>query len=177
MSRHSTTSNELAPNQPDELAIDIAHSPPLWFTSYRRQNTPAFAGCYYGTGDNVELEPDGSISFTGRAGDLITSSGYHIGPFEVESALIAHPAVCETAVIGAPDPERTEMVKAFILPEQMHQGSPAASRRTDSARQAATLGARLSARNRIRRCIAETLSGTTQGFMLRKQETENAAHT
>ena len=56
-----------------------------------QQETPAIAGGYYRTGDTVELEPDGRISFVGRSDDVITSSGYRIGPFDVESALIEHP--------------------------------------------------------------------------------------
>jgi acetyl-CoA synthetase len=107
--------NELPPHQPGTLAMDIARSPLLWFTGYLNQPTPAISNGYYRTGDTVELEPDGHIAFVGRADDVITSSGYRIGPFDVESALIEHPAVVETAVIGKPDPERTEIVKAFVV--------------------------------------------------------------
>jgi acetyl-CoA synthetase len=106
---------ELPPNIPGMLAIDIARSPLLWFTGYFKQPTPAIADGYYRTGDTVELEPDGRISFVGRSDDVITSSGYRIGPFDVESALIEHPAVIEAAVIGKPDPARTELVKAFVV--------------------------------------------------------------
>lgn len=101
--------------EPGELAIDIARSPLFWFDGYWQQPTPAIRGGYYRTGDTVELGPDGSVSFIARADDVITSSGYRIGPFDVESALIEHPAVMEAAVIGVPDPERTELVKAFIV--------------------------------------------------------------
>ncbi|MGQ3671451.1 acyl-CoA synthetase [Xanthobacter sp. TB0136] len=106
--------NELPPNVPGTLAVDIARSPLLWFTGYWRKDTPAIAGGYYRTGDTVELEADGRISFVGRSDDVITSSGYRIGPFDVESALLEHPAVIEVAVVGKPDPERTEIVKAFV---------------------------------------------------------------
>jgi acetyl-CoA synthetase len=77
--------------------------------------TKAFVGKYYLSGDTVELNQDGSISFVGRSDDVITTSGYRVGPFDVESALIEHPAVIEAAVIGKPDPERTELVKAFVV--------------------------------------------------------------
>ena len=56
-----------------------------------------------------------SITFVGRNDDVITSSGYRIGPFDVESALIEHPAVTEAAVVGVPDKERTEIVKAVVV--------------------------------------------------------------
>ena len=106
---------ELGPGQPGVLAIDLARSPLNYFTGYYKQETPAIAGGYYRSGDTVEWEPSGEISFVGRADDVITSAGYRIGPFDVESALIEHPSVMETAVIGKPDPERTEVVKAFVV--------------------------------------------------------------
>ncbi|MFL5255804.1 MAG: AMP-binding protein [Rhodopila sp.] len=64
---------ELPSNQPGVLAVDIARSPLLWFTGYWQQPTPAIAGGYYRTGDTVELEPDGAVSFVGRNDDVITS--------------------------------------------------------------------------------------------------------
>ncbi|ERM87673.1 acetyl-CoA synthetase [Brucella abortus 82] len=106
---------EVGPNEPGVLAIDIDNSPLLWFTGYYKKDTPSISGGYYRTGDTVEFEPDGSISFIGRADDVITSSGYRIGPFDVESALLEHPAVNEAAVVGVPDPQRTEIVKAFVI--------------------------------------------------------------
>ncbi|SDD14181.1 acyl-CoA synthetase [Paraburkholderia lycopersici] len=169
--------NELGPNQPGQLAVDIARSPLLWFTGYWHQDTPAIAGGYYRTGDNVELEPDGSISFIGRADDVITSSGYRIGPFDVESALIEHPAVCETAVIGVPDPERTEIVKAFVVLAQGYAGTPAlAEELTQHVKR------RLSAHAYPRaiefvEALPKTPSGKIQRFLLRKQEADKAANT
>lgn len=71
-------------------------------------------GWYY-TGDRAARDADGYIWFEGRDDDVITSSAYRIGPFEVESTLIAHPAVAEAGVVGKPDPERTEVVCAFVI--------------------------------------------------------------
>ncbi|WP_211241762.1 acyl-CoA synthetase [Patulibacter minatonensis] len=70
---------------------------------------------YYFTGDKAARDPDGYLWFEGRDDDVITSSAYRIGPFEVESALVEHPAVMEAAVVGKPDPERTEIVTAFVI--------------------------------------------------------------
>ena len=67
------------------------------------------------TGDNVHQDEDGYIFFVGRADDIISSSGYRIGPQEVENALIEHPSVQESAVVGVADPERGEIVKAFVV--------------------------------------------------------------
>ncbi|AOJ77059.1 acyl-CoA synthetase [Burkholderia ubonensis] len=166
---------ELGPNQPGVLAVDIARSPLLWFTGYWRQQTPAIAGGYYRTGDNVELEPDGSISFIGRADDVITSAGYRIGPFDVESALIEHPAVMEAAVIGVPDPERTEIVKAYVVLSDGHAGSPALADELSLH-----VKKRLSAHAYPRAvefvdALPKTPSGKIQRFVLRKMEAEKAA--
>ena len=73
-----------------------------------------FAGPWYLTGDLAERDADGYFWFVGRADDVIKSSGHLIGPFEVESALMEHPAVAEAGVIGKPDPMAGEIVKAFI---------------------------------------------------------------
>lgn len=71
-------------------------------------------GWYY-TGDRATRDSDGYLWFVGRADDVILSAAYRIGPFEVESSLIEHPAVVETAVVGKPDPDRGNIVKAFII--------------------------------------------------------------
>jgi acetyl-CoA synthetase len=78
---------------------------------YRR----CFAGGWYLTGDLASRDADGYYWFTGRADDVIKSSGHLIGPFEVESALMEHPAVAEAGVVGIPDPVAGEVVKAFVV--------------------------------------------------------------
>ena len=70
---------------------------------------------WYRTGDNVEIDEEGYVFYTGRADDIINSSGYRIGPQEVENALTEHEAVLECAVVGVPDEERGELVKAWIV--------------------------------------------------------------
>lgn len=83
----------------------------------------AFRGPFYFTGDKAAMDEDGYFWFEGRDDDVITSSAYRIGPFEVESVLVEHPAVIEAAVVGKSDPERTEIVTAFCLLAQGHTGS------------------------------------------------------
>jgi acetyl-CoA synthetase len=114
----------LPPGQPGQLAVTLADSPLFWFTGYEGLATGALGEHYYFTGDTAELNDNGSISFVGRDDDVITSSGYRIGPFDVESALIEHDAVVEAAVVGKPDPERTEIVKAFVVLREGFTGSP-----------------------------------------------------
>lgn len=168
---------ELGPNQPGVLAIDMAKSPLMWFSGYLNQATPALAGGYYRTGDSVEFEPDGSVSFIGRSDDVITSSGYRIGPFDVESALIEHPSVIEAAVIGVPDAERTEIVKAFVI---LDKGCAGSSDLAEELR--AHVKRRLSAHAYPRLIdfvedLPKTPSGKIQRFVLRKAEVEKQART
>jgi acyl-coenzyme A synthetase/AMP-(fatty) acid ligase len=79
---------------------------------------------YWLTGDLGWRDPDGYLFYAGRADDIISSAGYRIGPTEVENALIQHPAVLESAVVASPDPERGEVVKAFIVLRAGYAPSP-----------------------------------------------------
>lgn len=87
-----------------------------------------FAGEWYLTGDLARRDADGYFWFVGRADDVIKSSGHLIGPFEVESAFLEHPAVAEAGVIGKPDAVAGEVVKAFVALKPGHDGSPALAR-------------------------------------------------
>jgi acetyl-CoA synthetase len=87
-----------------------------------------FAGGWYLTGDLAKRDGDGYFWFVGRADDVIKSSGHLIGPFEVESALLEHPAVAEAGVIGKPDPVQLETVKAFVSLKPGHEASEALRR-------------------------------------------------
>jgi acetyl-CoA synthetase len=80
------------------------------------------------TGDRVRRDSDGFLYFEGRTDDVIVSAGYRIGPFEVESALIAHPAVAEAAVVASPDEERGSVVRAVVVLRDGHQPSDALTR-------------------------------------------------
>ncbi|MGF6345759.1 AMP-binding protein [Variovorax sp. W2I14] len=166
---------ELAPGIPGTLAIDRSRSPLYYFPGYWKQAAQSFVGDYYLTGDTVELNEDGSISFVGRGDDIITSAGYRIGPFDVESALMEHPAVAEVAVIGKPDPERTEIVKAFVVLRAKVQASEALAGELQQL-----VKRRLAAHAYPREIafIAElpkTPSGKIQRFILRKQEADQVA--
>jgi acetyl-CoA synthetase len=80
------------------------------------------------TGDRVREDDDGYLWFEGRTDDVIVSAGYRIGPFEVESALVAHPAVAEAAAVAAPDEERGAVVRAVVVLRDGHAPSPALAR-------------------------------------------------
>ena len=95
------------PNRPVGLFREYWKSPDAMASS--------FQGDWYLTGDKAFIDEDGYFWFIGRADDLIISAGYRIGPFEVESAVIEHPAVAESAVVASPDPVRGDVVKAFVV--------------------------------------------------------------
>ncbi len=95
-----------------ELQIRAASSP-TFFANYLDGET--FEQEWWPTGDRVREDEEGYLWFEGRSDDLILSSGYRIGPFEVESALISHPAVAEAAAVAAPDPERGSVVRAIVV--------------------------------------------------------------
>ena len=79
-------------------------------------------------GDKAYRDEDGYLWFIGRDDDVIKASGYRIGPFEVESALLEHPAVQEAAVVGSPDDIRGLIVKAFVILKPGHQASDSLTR-------------------------------------------------
>ena len=112
----------LPPGEPGNLAINVSNSPLFTFKGYGYGAASPIQKNWYLSGDTMIKDKDGYYFFVGRSDDIITSSGYRIGPFDVESALIEHQAVTEVAVIGKPDPERTEIVKAFIV---LQKGYPA----------------------------------------------------
>jgi acetyl-CoA synthetase len=105
--------------EPGELGqIAVMRPDPVMFLSY--WNKPGateakFVHDWMTTGDQGILDEDGYIHFVGRDDDVITSAGYRIGPGEIEDCLIRHPAVALAAVVGKPDPVRTEIVKAFVV--------------------------------------------------------------
>jgi acyl-coenzyme A synthetase/AMP-(fatty) acid ligase len=80
-------------------------------------------GRWYLSGDRATRAADGWFWYAGRADDVINSAGYRIGPLEVENALLEHPAVLECAVVASPDPDRGEIVKAFIVLKDGASGS------------------------------------------------------
>ncbi|ADK83681.1 AMP-dependent synthetase and ligase [Desulfarculus baarsii DSM 2075] len=112
---------ELAPNEEGYIALYLGgQRPPGLMMEYWRDDeamAASFRGDFYYTGDRAYRDEEGYFWFVGRNDDIIKSSGYRIGPFEVESVLLEHPAVAECAVVGAPDPNgvRGVVVKAFVV--------------------------------------------------------------
>jgi acetyl-CoA synthetase len=108
--------NELSPGMRGNIAV---RSPdPVMFLRYwnnEQATKDKFVGDWLVTGDTGSIDEDGYITFVGRDDDVITSAGYRIGPGPIEDCLLAHPAVRTAAVVGVPDPDRTEIVAAYIV--------------------------------------------------------------
>jgi acyl-coenzyme A synthetase/AMP-(fatty) acid ligase len=102
-----------------ELVAD-PQTVPTFFLNYLGEDPPSGV---WRTGDRVVQDDDGYLFFEGRTDDVIISAGYRIGPFEVESALVAHPAVAEAAVVAAPDEERGSVVRAIVVLRDGHAPS------------------------------------------------------
>jgi acetyl-CoA synthetase len=140
---------------------------PSMFRAYLNQPDryqKCFAGGYYLTGDLVRRDADGYYWFVGRADDVIKTAGHLVGPFEVESALMEHPAVAEAAVIGKPDPVAGDILKAFVLLRVGHEPSDAL--RTELLGFARTrLGPAIAPREIA---IASSLPRTRSGKILRR---------
>jgi len=139
------------------------------------QNARAFAGGVYHTGDVVSRDPDGYLSYVGRADDVFKASDYRISPFELESVLIEHPAVAEAAVVPSPDPIRLAVPKAYIV---LAAGYP-----PDAETARAILSytrEHLAAYKRVRRIefgdLPNTISGKIRRVELRAAERSREAH-
>ncbi len=111
-----------------QIAIKVKPERPVGlFSEYwkdPKRTSEVFRGDWYLSGDRARVDEDGYFWFGSRADDVIISAGYRIGPFEVESVVIEHPSVAETAVIGVPDRERGQVVKAFVVLAKGQTASP-----------------------------------------------------
>jgi len=108
--------------------ISLRPDSPAIFDGYWKSpelDEEAFGGGWYRTGDLARMDEDGYLFFEGRADDVILTSGYRIGPFEVEDALVSHPAVVEAAAVAAPHRDRGEIVKAFVILAKGYEPSEA----------------------------------------------------
>ena len=116
----------VAPGERGEICLRTRSNPhyPLGYWNRPEEDTrEVFGGDWFHTKDAAETDEDGYVWYAGRADDVIISAGYRIGPFEVESACVEHPAVKEAAAVASPDARRGDIVKAFIVLAPGHSGS------------------------------------------------------
>lgn len=117
----------IEPDQVGHIVVKLDNWRPIGlFSEYignPEKMSSVFVDNFYYTGDRASFDGDGYWWFVGRADDVIKSSDYRIGPFEVESALLEHSAVAEAAVVGAPDPNRYQLVKAYVILNSTYEGN------------------------------------------------------
>jgi acetyl-CoA synthetase len=147
--------------------IAIKRPDPVMMKEYWRNpeaTAKKFAGDWLLTGDLGHADDDGYLWYQGRADDVITSSGYRIGPGEIEDALVRHEAVLMAAAIGVPDPLRTETIKAFVILREGHVGGEALAKTIMDF-----VGDRLARHERPREiAFVDSLPMTTTGKIMRK---------
>jgi acetyl-CoA synthetase len=150
--------------RPVGLFVEYLHSP--------EANAASFVNGFYYTGDKATMDADGYFWFVGRNDDIIKSSGYRIGPFEVESALLEHPAVQESAVVGSPDLIRGVIVKAFIVLKPGYQPSETLIRDIQSHVRNSTAPYKYPRAIEFLPELPKTLSGKIRRNELRQRELE-----
>jgi acyl-coenzyme A synthetase/AMP-(fatty) acid ligase len=120
---------EVAAGQEGDIVVRVKPERPVgMFAGYlgdEATNAASLRGDFYVTGDRAVRDAEGYLWFVGRADDVIKTSGYRVGPFEVESALLEHPAVAESAVVGVPDDKLGQRIKAFVVLRPGREPSPA----------------------------------------------------
>jgi acyl-coenzyme A synthetase/AMP-(fatty) acid ligase len=162
----------------EEGDVALAGRPPSLFREYyrsREETAAVFRGDWYVTGDRAERDEDGYLWFTGRADDVILSAAYRIGPFEVESALLEHAGVAESAVVGKPDPDRGEIVKAFVVLRPGVGGSDELVRELQEHCKRVTAPYKYPREIEFVPELPKTRSGKIRRVELRKREQERAA--
>jgi acetyl-CoA synthetase/medium-chain acyl-CoA synthetase len=165
---------EVPPGQEGDIAVRVRPKRPVGlFQEYWRNpdaTAAALRGDWYVTGDRAVMDADGYFWFVGRADDVIISAGYRIGPFEVESALVEHPAVAEAAVVASPDPIRGEIVKAFVILAPGYEGSDALVQELQNHVRTVTAPYKYPREIEFVRELPKTVSGKIRRVELRARE-------
>jgi acetyl-CoA synthetase/medium-chain acyl-CoA synthetase len=166
--------NRLPPDTEGDVAVCVRPERPLGlFREYKgnpEKTAACFRGDWYITGDRATVDADGYFWFVGRADDVILSAGYRIGPFEVESALIEHAAVAESAVVASPDEKRGEVVKAFVVLAPGHHGSEELVRELQEHVKTVTAPYKYPRRIEFVEQLPKTVSGKIRRVELRERE-------
>ena len=161
-------------NKEGDIAMRIRPQPPQgFFREYRNDPERTAAtrrGDWYVTGDRAYRDEDGYFWFVSRADDVILSAGYRIGPFEVESALIEHPAVAESAVVSSPDATRGEVVKAFVVLAPGYTASEALKQALQDHVKQVTAPYKYPRKIDFIETLPKTVSGKIRRVELREQE-------
>jgi len=167
----------LPPNTEGDVAIRVKPVRPRagLFREYWKdpeKTASVHRGDWYVTGDRAYRDEDGYFWFVGRADDVILTSGYRIGPFEVESALVEHPAVAESAVVSSPDEVRGEVVKAFVILAPGYSPSEELARELQEYVKKVTAPYKYPRKIEFVTTLPKTISGKIRRIELRQKEWE-----
>ena len=159
------------PGETGEIAVPV-DSPAIFDGYYEKPqlDEQTFHGDYYRTGDLARMDEDGYFFFEGRADDIIISSGYRIGPFEVEDALVGHESVAEAAAVASPHDERGNVVKAYVVLADGYEGSDELTDELQDYMKAETAPYKYPRRIEYVEELPTTSSGKIRRIELRKQE-------
>lgn len=162
---------ELDPGEIGEIAVP-ADCPGIFDGYYEKPDLDekTFSGDYYRTGDLASQDEDGYLFFEGRADDIIISAGYRIGPFEVEDALIGHEAVTEAAAVASPHDERGNVVKAYVVLADGHEGNDELVEELQDYMKSETAPYKYPRRIEFVKQLPKTSSGKIRRIELREQE-------
>ncbi len=166
--------NIVAANTEGDIAVKILPNRPQGlFKEYRNdqeKTAETYKGDWYLTGDRAYKVDDGYFWFVSRADDVILSAGYRIGPFEVESALIEHKAVAESAVVSSPDSTRGEVVKAFVVLAPGYEASDALKQEIQDHVKHVTAPYKYPRKLEFVESLPKTVSGKIRRIELRERE-------
>jgi acetyl-CoA synthetase len=168
--------NEIAAGERGEICLRARSNPhyPLGYWRNEEAARETFGGDWFHTKDAATMDAEGYVWYAGRADDVIISAGYRIGPFEVESACLEHPAVREAAAVASPDEVKGHIVKAFVVLADGYDGSDELVREIQTH-----VRGRLSAYAYPRKIefvadLPKTLTGKIRRIELRERELERA---
>jgi len=171
---------EVPDGQEGEIAVRVHPVRPVGlFREYwlnPAETAAKFQGPWYLTGDRAVRDSDGYFWFISRADDVIKSSGYRIGPFEVESVLLEHPAVLEAAIVGKPDPVRGQIVKAFVTLRPGHAAGDDLRHELQQHCKHTAAPYKYPREIEFVSELPKTISGKTRHVELRRRASETANH-
>ncbi len=171
---HDDNGEIVAPGVEGRIAIKLTNKPVGLLMNYLdndEANAASFINDYYYTGDKAKYDEDGYFWFLGRSDDIIKSSGYRIGPLEIEEALMTHPAVQEVGVIGVPDPIRGARIKAYIVLNSDFEATESMVKKLQEYTKKHTAPYKYPREIEFVRTLPKTLSGKIKRDLLRSHAT------
>ncbi len=173
---HDDEGKKLAPGIEGRIAVNLENQPVGLLMKYldnEEANSSSFINGYYYTGDKAKYDEDGYFWFLGRSDDIIKSSGYRIGPLEIEEALMTHSAVQEVGVIGVPDPIRGARIKAYIILNSDFEATESLVKELQEHTKKQTAPYKYPREIEFVKTLPKTLSGKIKRDILRKHAATN----